>query len=132
MDDEGHFTGEPWLDDFGRIPHSMHDEFAAAVIEQDKVVEINIMAMLLTRRYSDSFKRQYLEYIAELQSKGVTLNIGSDCHSAQYDTDLKRAEQMLGSVDIQARDLWRLPPHSQVAGGEHSLPAAGCPEEDRT
>jgi histidinol phosphatase-like PHP family hydrolase len=109
MEEDGHYRGEPWLDDFAKIPWSMHDEFAAAVVENEKVVEINLAAMLLNRTYPETFKGQYLSYLAELKARGVRLSIGSDCHSPQYDTDMQAAARMLESVGIGEADLWRLP-----------------------
>jgi histidinol phosphatase-like PHP family hydrolase len=109
MDADGGYSTEPWLADFGVIPRSIHDEFAAAVIQHGTVVEINAGAMLLTRRYPDAFKRQYLDYLAYLKERGVRLCLGSDCHSARYDTDFPRAETMLAGVGIKDSDLWRLP-----------------------
>lgn len=107
---DGLFLAEPWFDSFDAVPASMHDEFASAAIACGKVVEINIGAMLLTRKYSDHFKRQYIEYLAYLHARGVKLSTGSDCHSAHYDTQFSRAAAMLSSVGICDCDLWRLPP----------------------
>lgn len=107
-DAEGRFTGEPWLDDFGRIPPSMHEEFAAALRERGKVAEINLSSMLLTPRYSEAFKRQYLDYLAGLQAAGVRLSLGSDCHKAHYhEIDFATAETMLAGVGLRDEHLWR-------------------------
>jgi len=119
-DTDGRYTTDPWLGDFGVIPQSMHDEFAAALIEHRKVAEINIEAMLLTRAYPDTFKRQYLEYLAALRVLGVTLAIGSDCHDAGYDIDFARAFEMLRSVGIRDEDLWRLPPRGDPEPSEEA------------
>jgi len=108
-DEDGKYTGKPWLDDFGVIPRSMHDELVDAVIANDTVVEINICAMLLNRNYPDRFKEQYLDYLAELKSRGVALCTGSDCHSEQYVIDFDSAAQMLERVGIGDEALWRLP-----------------------
>ena len=109
QDPDGCFSAEPWFDDFARIPKSMHNEFAEAVIDHDTVVEINIQAMLVNRRYPEHFKRQYLDYLAELKAGGVKLCVGSDCHSAQYEIDFEVAARMLESVGIRDEELWRLP-----------------------
>ncbi len=106
---EGRYSAEPWLDNFNRIPKSMHDEFATAAIEHDTVVEINIQAMLLNSSYPERFKQQYLKYLAELKSQGVKLCTGSDCHSANYEIDFETASLMLDSVGIKDEELWRLP-----------------------
>ena len=102
--DRGMFTAEPWLDDFGRIPKSLHDEFAASVMANDKAVEINVLAMLLTARYPASFKRQYVEYLAGLKDRGAQLCIGSDCHDADYGVDFATAERMLAAVGLCEQD----------------------------
>ena len=108
--DDGSYSSEPWFDDFNSIPESMHDELAAAAIEHDTVIEINIAAILLNSRYPEHFKLQYMDYLAGLKSQGVKLSTGSDCHSAEYKTDFDAAAVMLDSVGIGDEDLWRLPP----------------------
>lgn len=110
MDEQGCYKTDPWLDDFEKIPRSMHDEFAAATVENGKAVEINISAILLNKGYPDTFVPQYLEYLARLKDRGVTFSIGSDCHSATYTTDFERAAEMLETIGIRDEDLWRLPP----------------------
>ncbi|MDX1359401.1 MAG: PHP domain-containing protein, partial [Clostridia bacterium] len=50
-----------WTRDFSIIPVSMHEEFAKSCIENNKLVEINLAAMLLTANYSERFKKQYLD-----------------------------------------------------------------------
>jgi len=110
QDSNGCYSVEPWFDDFNKIPYSMHKEFANAVVENNTIVEININAMLLNRRYPSHFKHQYMEYLADLKSQGVKLSIGSDCHSAHYEIDFETASLMLESVGIKNTDLWKLPP----------------------
>ena len=104
--------GEPWFDDFGWIPKSMHQEFAAAAIEHDTAIEINVLAVLLKDEslYPARFKRRYLDYLSELQGRGVKLSIGSDCHDSYSLIDFDRAATMLDSAGIREKDLWALPP----------------------
>ncbi|MBI2441615.1 MAG: hypothetical protein HYV35_09605 [Lentisphaerae bacterium] len=111
IDNNGKYTAEPWFDDFSVIPRSMHNEFASAAIEFNTVVEVNIGANLLNRQYPEGFVAQYLEYLAELQSQGVRLSIGSDCHAAHYDTDFEKTSRMLESTGI-TDDLWCLEPRA--------------------
>ena len=110
QDEDGHYKGDPWLDDFSKIPQSMHDEFAAALLEREKAFEVNIEAILLNGSYPDSFVPQYLEYVAALKARGIPLAIGSDCHSARYDIDLETPARMLDSIGVRDDDLWRLGP----------------------
>ena len=67
--------------DFGNIPASMTQELAAALKENSCAYEINLEAMLYPELLTEKFKCEYLEYAALLQSMGVVLSIGSDCHS---------------------------------------------------
>ena len=71
-----------------------------------------ISAILLSNRYPESFKYQYLDYLAGLKRSGVAFSIGSDCHDAHYDIDFDTAAEMLNSVGITAKDLWCLPPRN--------------------
>jgi histidinol phosphatase-like PHP family hydrolase len=109
-DADGRYTGEPWFDDFGVIPRSIHEEFGAAARENGKVVEINLDANLLNAKYPEHFVRQYVDYLAGLKSAGVRLSIGSDCHDPLYEPDFAAAERLLDSVGIGEPDLWTLPP----------------------
>lgn len=70
----------PWFDDFDRIPYSMHDEFAAAAFENNKMVELNT-DFFVSSCYTEKFKKQYAEYICYLYEKGIPITIGSDLHS---------------------------------------------------
>ncbi len=115
QDANGNYPAEPWFDDFGVIPPAMHDEFAAALLESDTKVEINIGAMLLNPRYPEGFASVYLEYMAGLQSRGVRLSIGSDCHSDRYDAGLEEAAQRLDRAGIEA-DFWCLAPRAEEVG----------------
>jgi len=115
-DSKGRYSDEPWLDDFNKIPKSMHNEFATAAIEHDTVVEINIQAMLLNSSYPERFKGQYLQYLAELRLQKVNLCTGSDCHSAHYEVDFEAASLMLDSIGIKDEDLWCLPQRKVESG----------------
>lgn len=120
QDSKGNYQSEPWFDDFGVIPRSMHNEFAAATVESGTKVEINIEAIILNPHYPRGFVSLYLEYLADLQSQGVRLSIGSDCHSAHYDVEFEEVGQMLERAGI-ADDLWCLEPRTN----EQSLATSG-------
>jgi len=107
---DGIYSTEPWFDDFSVIPQSMHDEFAAAVVENHKVVEINIAAILLNKSYPERFKDQYLEYIMKLKSRGAKFSIGSDCHTLHYEFDFAYVGDILGRAGLEENDLWSIPP----------------------
>lgn len=108
------FAADLWFDDFKVIPESIHDEFAAAVKEHGKVVELNFMGMLLYSDYPKHFVPQYLEYLAGLKSRGVALSLGSDCHSAHYyETDFEAISDMLDEFGFVEEDFWRLPPRAK-------------------
>ena len=96
---------EGWTKDFSIIPNSIHREFAASCIENDKLVEINLSAMLLTANYSDSFKMEYMDYLVYLKELGVSFSIGSDCHNEFYDIDFRKAADMLSEAGFVRKDF---------------------------
>lgn len=106
QDEDGKYRTLPWLDDFACIPRSMHDEFAAAVRENGKVVEINAGAILLNETYPPSFRRQYLEYLTMLKEAGVRFSVGSDAHDAGYVPRLRRIEPDIEAIGLTQADLW--------------------------
>lgn len=104
-DDDGTYRTLPWLDDFGCIPRSMHEEFAAASREHGKLIEINAQAILLNPEYPASFHTQYLEYLALLREAGVHFSIGSDSHAVGYGGQLDLVADDLSSVGITESNL---------------------------
>lgn len=109
QDADGMFSTDPWFDDFDRIPASMHDEFAAAAIAHGTAVEANLEAMVLNRAYPEAFRRRYVDYLADLHSRGVTLSLGSDCHSPTYDIRLEEAAARLEAAGLGQVQWWCLP-----------------------
>jgi hypothetical protein len=108
-----------WFDDFAVIPPSLHDEFAAAVLEHGKVVELNIMGVLFSPDYPKHFIPQYLEYLAELKSRGIPLALGSDCHSKHYyETEFEAASRLLDEFGFVEEDFWRLPSRDETKHNE--------------
>lgn len=94
-----------WLTDFSMIPQSMHQEFAKSCIENHKLVEINLSAMLLNWRYTEKFKQEYIDYLVLLKEYGVKFSIGSDCHNQFYDIDFQKSSDMLEAAGFVSEDL---------------------------
>lgn len=94
-----------WTEDFDIIPKSIHREFAHACIENDKLLEINIAANLLSVRYSEKFKSQYTEYLLYMKELGVKFSIGSDCHNEFYNLDMQAASDRLEKAGFCKSDF---------------------------
>lgn len=98
-------TENSWLDDFGVIPESMHDEFASALIRNDKAAELN-MNFFLSEAYTDKFRHQYAEYFRGLFEKGVRITTGSDYHDNRtYDRIHELSEIYLRPLGFRAEDF---------------------------
>ncbi|MBN1257080.1 MAG: hypothetical protein JXA52_05185 [Planctomycetes bacterium] len=117
-DEDGKYRNEPWIDDFGKIPLSLHDEFAAALTENDTAVEINSLTCLFNHRYPDEFTVQYVDYLAYLHERGVKFAIGSDTHGPEYNNGYAAAEPLLESIGLSDDALWRLPAREEVGKTE--------------
>jgi hypothetical protein len=105
-DEDGKYRTLPWLDDFNHVPRSMHDEFAAAVRENGKLVEINAGAIFLNESYPPSFRQQYVEYLILLKEAGVRFAVGSDSHDIGYAPRVNRIESDLDAIGLTAAELW--------------------------
>jgi histidinol phosphatase-like PHP family hydrolase len=94
-----------WTADFTSVPKAMHEEFAAAVKESGKCVEINLDAMLFNPWYSNEFKKQYLKYLRMIFEKGIPMTIGSDCHKNHYPDTQAAVAEALGSAGFKYGDF---------------------------
>lgn len=95
-----------WYTDFSIIPRHMHEEFAQSCIENEKLVEINLSAMLLSSKTSEKFKREYLDYLVLLKELGVRFSIGSDCHNEFYSTDFLSSSKILTAAGFTDNDFF--------------------------
>lgn len=73
-----------WYEDFSVIPHSMHRDIGAALLENGKYIECN-SDVLCAHGASDRFHRQYAEFLREMFEMGVPVTYGSDCHNRYLD-----------------------------------------------
>ena len=98
---------EPWFNNFGVIPRSMHQEFADVVSKNKKIIEINLHAIILNPEYPEHFKKQYLDYLSFLKEKNIKFAIGSDAHQS-YNFDFEKAADIIGSTGITENDIFRI------------------------
>lgn len=118
-DDRVTILGHPWYSgkrlwyaDFSVIPHSMHEELAAALKENGKFVECNAH-FFIDHGTDERFRHQYAEFLRELFEKGIPVTYGSDCHNT-YDVDPAVVEPYLADagftdgdfVELTEKDLW--------------------------
>lgn len=103
-----------WYEDFSVIPHSMHEELAAALKENGKYIEMN-RDMLHARETSEKFRYEYAEFMRFMLESGVRVTYGSDKHGG-YLSDhreeigvyLKAAGFKDGDFsEIAKEDLWQ-------------------------
>ena len=115
-DEDGCYRGKPWFDDFRHVPTAMHDEFASASVQHGKLVEINLSATVMSPKYPDRFKAQYVAYLAYLRERGVRFSIATDCHASVYGTDFERASDILAGAGFKTGDVWKLKPRGKALG----------------
>lgn len=97
----------PFLD-FSVISESMRGELKAALLEHHTALEINF-CMTLKPTLPDTFKDEYLGWMAELQRSGVVLAMGGDCHRAHLtDMEYNRLDQMLHRYGIDPSQFFCL------------------------
>ena len=105
QNDNGIFDTLPWYDDFEAIPHSVHEEFAAAMKENGKCMEWNL-CFIVGRQYPEAFKRRYAEYVREMFELGVPITLGSDAHD-EYPNCQDAVQEMACRVGFEPQDFAR-------------------------
>jgi len=118
-DSDGVYRTLPWFDNFKVIPESLHREFAGAVIEHHKAVEINA-EMLVAPNYPQHFPEQYLEYLALLKSCGVTFSVGSDAHTPSDMNRLSKVENYIRELGLTPEELWSVT--DSIADSSDNIP----------
>lgn len=71
---------DTWVEDFSIVPASMHDELAAALLENGKYVECNVGMFTARDTAKGNFRHQYAQFLRFLFEKGIPITYGSDCH----------------------------------------------------
>lgn len=71
---------DTWFEDFSIVPASMHDELAAALLENGKYAECNVGMFTARDTSKGNFRHQYAEFLRFLFEKGIPITYGSDCH----------------------------------------------------
>lgn len=92
-----------WYEDFALIPRSMNAELAAALKENGKYVECNAH-FFRAPRTTETFRRQYAEFLRELHETGIPITYGSDSHK-EYGKDHLLAEKYLFAAGFRDGDL---------------------------
>lgn len=93
------------FDDFSVIPKSMIDEFADALIKNNKIMEYNILSFAVPGDFSEKLCRQYAEFTRYMFERGVKISIGSDIHGPEYDNYELQVRNFLEPVGFKSGDF---------------------------
>ena len=99
--------GFPWFDTMKAVPESMTRELGAAARETGTAVEINACANLVNAQMPDGFFEEYVEYLAILESTGVTLCPGSDAHRIGTLKEIESAWAAMERLGLPDDRIWR-------------------------
>lgn len=104
---------DTWFHDFSIVPASMHDELAAALLENGKYVECN-GSMFVAEDTQEKFRRQYAEFFRYLFERGIPITYGSDCHgdhnnSNRYRDTREETWRYLQAAGFREGDITDLP-----------------------
>lgn len=94
--------------DFSVIPESMKNELKSALLENNVAFELN--GWLFGEKLSPRFVDSYLGWIAELQSSGVKIAMGSDCHNPKLSDccDYNRVDELCKRYGIKTLEFFCL------------------------
>ena len=95
-----------WYEDFSVIPRSMNLEIAAALKENGKYVECN-SHFFRAEKATETFRRQYAEFLRELFEMGIPVTYGSDAHNG-YGDARPVTERYLAAAGFRDGDISQL------------------------
>ena len=108
--------GFPWFETMKAVPESMARELGAAARETGTAVEINACANLDGLEMGEGFSAEYVDYLAMLDSEGVTFATGSDAHNIDSLQKIELAWGVLEKLGVPPERIWR-PAGEPLAGG---------------
>ncbi len=109
--------GFPWFETMKAVPESMTRELGAAARETGTAIEVNACANLDGLEMGKGFSAEYVEYLAILESEGVTFAPGSDAHGIGSLQKIELAWGALEELGVPPGRVWR-PSGEPLAGGE--------------
>lgn len=98
---------DPFLD-FSVIPQGMKSELKAAMSENNVAFELN--SGFFGNAYPEHFLSSYLDWVSELQSSGVQISMGSDCHTEKVSDrcDYSKIDELCTKHGINTSDFFCL------------------------
>ena len=105
------------------VPESMARELGAAARETGTAVEINACANLVNAQFNESYVQEYVEYLAILESEGVTFAAGSDAHDINSLRKIESAWAVMEKLGLSEDRVWR--PVGRRNGGPPVAGGAG-------
>ena len=96
----------PWPDDLSDVTPAMRSELSAASHERGVAIEVNAEAIFCNPTYSDRFKQDYAEYVADLHAEGATFSVASDAHDINHLGSTRVVEDVLESIGVEDTRIW--------------------------
>lgn len=93
------------------ISNEMRDEIKCALLENNVAFELNLCAVLLSGDYkgNKAWLDWYLGWVHDIQSAGVKLSLGSDCHDKYLNPEwYKEAETLFEHYKIDTEKFFTL------------------------
>lgn len=106
----------PWFDTMKAVPDAYARELGQVAKETGTAIEINATANLANEDYSDSFVREYADYLAVIAEEGASFSPGSDAHDISRLADIRVAWEMIDRLGLGEERIWR-PGGRPMAGG---------------
>ena len=103
----------PWFDSMSSVPESYARELGQTAKETGTAIEINALANLTNQRYSDRYKKEYVEYLSIVAEEGPCFSIGSDAHNIGHLADIEVVWQTADLLNLSADRIWH-PQHAPL------------------
>ena len=101
--------GWPWFDSMKAIPEAYTRELAQASRDTGTAIEINACANLANPTYSDTYKREYADYLAILAEEGAVFAFASDAHDISHLAKVQAVWEMAERLGLADSQIWHPP-----------------------
>jgi len=114
-------NGWPWFDSMKVVPKSYVRELGQVSRQTGTAIEINGDSNICSPAFSESYKKEYVDFLAILAGEGVIFSVGSDAHDISRLATIQSVWEVVKELGLSEEQLWY--PEGEPINLKLSMPA---------